>query len=198
MKYLIIALLVGCAARATPSTTASRYPVPARVGTIVNDPAAFAKFAAAIRPDLGDTADHLFVRAMLDALDGNWPSALALLDRVVALEPDPLAKQMTGLTLRVLGDRGDPRAALEARVAALPIDNLREQLSMLRTMGREFSPEVCAKLVDDEVGPHVVAGSVTIDQAHAIVFQRYAVVLLVPIGKIIDEVLAAHGIEPMQ
>lgn len=36
------------------------------------------------------------------------------------------------------------------------------------------------------------------DQAQAIAFQRYAVVRLVPVGAVIDQVLGAHGIEPAQ
>jgi hypothetical protein len=110
---------------------------------------------------------------------------------------------MDGLTLRTLADeagRGPEayRGALDARVAALPIADLGKELSMLRTMAQQFSPEVCQQLVDGAVGPHVERGTVDIEQAHAIVFQRYAVVVLVPRAAVIDAVLGARGIEPIR
>lgn len=50
---------------------------------------------------------------------------------------------------------------------------------MLRTMGQVFTADVCRQLVTEEVWPHVKDGTVGIEHAHAIVFQRYAVVRLV-------------------
>jgi hypothetical protein len=52
--------------------------------------------------------------------------------------------------------------------------------------------------VNQEVSPHVKDGTVDIEQAHAIVFQRYAVVRLVPIGSVIDEALAALGVQALE
>jgi hypothetical protein len=218
IAWLALAVLVGCGSSAPAPTpppapaSPGRYPVPDPVGSIVNDAAAFAAFAAAVRPDLERDArtstdpeiqkERWFVIAMLDALDGHLDAAIAALDRVAALETSPAAKAMIGLTLRVLADAGAGgaeayRRALEARVAALPIADLGPQLSTLRTMAQQFSPEVCQQLVDREVGPHVEHGTVDIDQAHAIVFQRYAVLELVPVATVIDEVLGARGIEPL-
>jgi hypothetical protein len=59
-----------------------------------------------------------------------------------------------------------------------------------------FSPDMCRKLVDDEIGAHLDNGALSLEQVHAIAFQRYAVVHLVPVGAVIDQVLGAHGIEP--
>jgi len=71
---------------------------------------------------------------------------------------------------------------------------VREQLIALRIMGRTFTPEVCRQLVDDHLGAEAKTGRVSLESVHAIAFQRYAVVRLVPVGKMIDEVLAAAGI----
>lgn len=189
---------------------AHRYPVPPQVGSIANDADAFARFAAAVRPDLERDARSAanssvrkarwFVLALLDALAGDLESANAALDQAAALEPDPAARAMVGLTLRALRDAGDGSFAdaLERRVAALPIDRVRGELSMLATMAETFSPEVCAELLEREVGPQVDKGTVDIDQAHAIAFQRYAVAVLVPRAADIRRVLAARGIEPLR
>jgi hypothetical protein len=215
---LVLALLAGCGASSpaarTSTPAASRYPVPTPVGSIVNDAAAFATFAAAVRPDVerdtGTVTDpealqsRWFVIALLDALDDRYDASLAALDRVAAFEKTPAQKAMVGLTIRVHADAGPGaspdafRRALDARIATLPIADLGKELSTLRTLGQILSPAVCQKLVEDAIGPHVVAGTVGIDQVHALVFQRYAVVKLAPYGKVIDEVLAARGIEPLR
>jgi hypothetical protein len=212
---LVLAFLAGCAASPPPAAPpAGRYPVPTPVGSIVNDAAAFASFAAAVRPDLErDTRtvtapevlqSRWFVIALLDALAGDYPASLAALDHVAAFEKTAAQKAMVGLTIRVHADAGldaTPEAlrrALDARIASLPVAELGKELSTLRTLGQILSPAVCQKLVDDAIGPHVTAGTVDIEQAHALVFQRYAVVKLVPYGKVIDEVLAARGIEPLR
>jgi hypothetical protein len=205
----------GCPKQTAPTMSetkqSGRYPVPAEVGVIVVDDAAFAKFAAAIRPDLereSKAADpevakaRLFVLAMLDALEEKWPSSLVYLDKVRDLETTPEDKAMTGLTLRVwidvAGDAAKYRAAFDSRASRLPRDKLAEPLAMLRTMGQFFTPDVCRELVNQEVSPHVKDGTVGIDQAHAIVFQRYAVVRLVPVGKDIDAALGALGVQALQ
>jgi hypothetical protein len=219
---IVLALAAACSAPQSPSPataplaapTAGRYPVPTPVGSIVNDAAAFATFGAAVRPDVEhDTGtvttpealqSRWFVIALLDALAGDYPASLAALDRVAALEKSPAQKAMVGLTIRVHADAGPDatpeafRRALDARIAALPIAELGKELSTLRTLGQILSPAVCQKLVDDAIGPHVKAGTVDIEQAQALAFQRYAIVKLVPYGKVIDEVLAARGIEPLR
>jgi hypothetical protein len=219
---IVLALAAACSAPQSPSPataplaapTAGRYPVPTPVGSIVNDAAAFASFAAAVRPDVErDTRtvtapealqSRWFVIALLDALAGDYPASLAALDRVAALEKTAAQKAMVGLTIRVHADAGPDatpeafRRALDARIATLPVAELGKELSTLRTLGQILSPAVCQKLVDDAIGPHVKAGTVDIEQAQALAFQRYAIVKLVPYGKVIDEVLAARGIEPLR
>lgn len=216
---VIVVALAACAAappRAAPPVAppaAHRYPVPAAVGQLVVDDAAFAAFARAVRLDLEGELAHgvseaaavrkrRFVLAVLDALDERWPDAVAELDRIRAIEPDARAQVMTGLTIRIWadardhgGDTGEAfRGALERALAALPIDLVKDSLSELRTMGQVFTPELCRQLVDQEVGPHVAHGTIALDDAHAVIFQRYAVKRLVPVGAVIDSVLAAHGI----
>jgi hypothetical protein len=117
------------------------------------------------------------------------------------IEVRPADKVMTGLTIRVWGDaiahgggREAFRAALERKLATMPIELLRGALSMLRTMGQVFTPDVCRGLVDDEIGTHLEGGALSLDQAQAVAFQRYAVVHLVPVGAVIDQVLGEHGI----
>jgi hypothetical protein len=192
-----------------------RYPV-ADPGRLVIDGAAFAELAQRLRPDLDrDLAnravrddgqrDRWFLRALLDALDDHWDRAVADIDRAAALETNPADRAMTGLTIRVWADaiaHGGGveafRAALERKLSTMPIDLVRGQLSMLRTMGQVFSPDMCRKLVDDEIGAHLDHGALSLEQAQAVAFQRYAVVRLVPVGAVIDQVLGARGIEPVQ
>lgn len=198
-------LLIACAARQRPAHT---YAVPADVGRLVIDAAAFGDFARAVRADLeGDLAgpdlkDRLFVLALLDALDDRWADSVARLDRIAAAEENPVARIMTGLTIRVWADArshgGDTpeafRAALERKLATMPIDRVREHLMALRMMGRTFTPDVCRQLIDENVGAEAKNGPISLDSVHAIAFQRYAVVRLVPVGKVIDDVIAAHEI----
>jgi hypothetical protein len=127
----------------------------------------------------------------------------ARIDQIAAIEVVPAKKAMTGLTIRVWTDAiaqgGGPdafRAALQRKLSTMPIDLVRDDLSMLRTMSQVFTPALCRRLVDDEIGPHLDSGAVSFVQAEAIAFQRYAVVHLVPVGAVIDQVLGERGIEP--
>ena len=214
LSLVCLAVITACSGignRKPPTAAAAeRFHVPADVGTLATDATAFAAFPAEIRPTLErestskdpETAKaRLFVLAMLDGLDEKWPSSLAYLDRVRELEAKPEDKAMTGVTLRVwtdvAGDTSKFRAAFESRVTKLPREKLVEPLAMLRTMGQEFTPDVCRQLLTQEVSPHVKDGTVDIEQVHAIVFQRYAVVRLVPVGKDIDEALGALGVQAL-
>jgi len=203
---VVIAMVIGACARPTP-----RYAVPANVGDLVIDDARFSQFAGAIRRDAeaevrshGDATarDALFVLAMLDALADHWPAAVAKLDRIRAVETDRAKAIMTGLSIRIGADArahggGTPEsyaAALERVLATVPLDQVRDDLAMLRAMGKTFTPEVCRNMVADAVGPHVHDGTVDFTDAQTIVFQRYAAVILAPVGAVIDRGLAAHGI----
>jgi len=177
------------------------YRVPADVGVLVSDRAAFARFAgdlrAGVERDLpaatGEAKkDRLFTLALLDALDGHWPAAVAHLDQIAALETSPSARAMRGLTIRIFAEGGDVRAAMEHQLAQLPIELVRDQLAMLRTMAQVFTPAVCRQLVVENVKAR--DGRVSFDDAQAIAFQRYAVVYLVPAAPIIEKVLADHAI----
>ena len=109
---------------------------------------------------------------------------------------------MTGLSIRIGADArahggaspGSYAAALERVLVTVPLDQVRDDLAMLRAMGQTFTPEVCRKMVADAVGPHVHDGTVDFTDAQTIVFQRYAAVILAPVGAVIDRGLAAHGI----
>jgi len=203
----------GTAPHTQPLSTPGRYRVPADVGLLVVDTAAFAGFARPVRRQLeaeGDAGglavrkERLFLLALLDALDDRWQAAVTRIDRIAAMETDPVAKAMTGLTIRVWADArshgGDTpaafRAALERRLAAMDLTAVRSSLSMLRAMGQAFTPDVCRKLVASEVGPRIERGTVGVTELHAILFQRYAAMRLAPVGSVIDEVLGARGIEP--
>jgi len=224
VRILIVVLLAAaCASAAQPRVDRAdqlpghRYRVPRDVGRLVIDPAAFAELARPLRTDLehdfasfdirepATLKDHLFILALLDALDGRWTEALARIDRIAAVETKPVEKVMTGLTIRLWVDArahgGGPdafRAALERKLATMPIDLVRGELSILRTLGQVFTPDVCRGLVDDKIGPQVENGTISLDQAEAITFQRYAVLHLVPVGSVIDQVLGEHGIEARQ
>jgi len=208
--YVLIAAVAITACAGTPRP-ALRYPVPSDVGDLVTDDARFSRFAEPVRRDAeadvhahGDAAarDALFVLAMLDALDDHWPAAVAKLDRIRAVEPDHVKAIMTGLSIRIGADGrahggaspGSYAAALERVLVTVPLDEVRDDLAMLRAMGQTFTPEVCRKMVADAVGPHVHDGTVDFTDAQTIVFQRYAAVILAPVGAVIDRGLAAHGI----
>lgn len=214
MRHLLIVLaLVACGGSspepAKPAVGAHRFAVPADPGALVVDAAAFAAFAKQLRADTEADVraatnpkflkDRRFALALLDALDERWTDAVAELDQIRKLETEPRQQIMTGLTIRLwseaLQQGGSPEAfaaALDRHVKDMPLDVVRDDLSMLRTMGQVFSPEVCKKLVSDSV--RVQAGTVDFDDAQGIAFQRYAVVRLVPVGAAIDRVLGERGI----
>lgn len=221
LVWLMWGLLTGACA-AAPRTRIERpdqlpansYRVPPDVGRLVVDAAAFAEVSRQVRAALEDelrrydirdiTAleDRLFVLSLLDALDGRWVEAVGRLDAIAAVETDPRAKAMTGLTIRVWADArahggaSAPhfRAALERKLAELPVTEVRPQLVMLRAMGQTFTPEVCRKLIEDSIGEEARSGALSLESIHALAFQRYAVVNLVPVGHEIDEALAAAGV----
>lgn len=190
-----------------------RYAVTGKPSDLIVDAAAFAPLARSVRSDLErDFAAHdirhpetrkdrLFTLAVLEALDGRWPDAVARIDQVAAASVRPADKVMTGLTIRVWADaiahgggHDAFRAALERKLSTMPIELVREDLTTLRTIGQVFTPEFCRRLVDEKLGP-LDNGQLSLEQASAIVFQRYAVVHLVPVGPVIDQVLGARGIE---
>ncbi|HEY5945402.1 MAG TPA: hypothetical protein VIV40_07920 [Kofleriaceae bacterium] len=198
MKVLVLLALLGCHASSSPAPSRVLH-VPQDVGVLVSDGAAFARFAREVRAALAGTTnpDERFVLAMLDALDERWPAAVATLDQLAAADPNPTSRVMRGLTIRVWAAAATTsfRAALEAQLDAMPVQQLTGPLGELRAMATVFTPAVCRQLVTESVGPHVHDGSVPREDAHTIVFQRYAVVRLVPVAKDIDEVLAARHIE---
>ncbi len=217
---VLLAVLVAPGCSSSPATrpppaapaAAPRYPVPTDVERLLDDDAGFARFARVLRGDLEgrlarrdlprDTrrAD-MFDLAVLDALDGEWGRADRRVREVMALEDEPAKKLMTGLTIRVWtaarragGDTSAAfRRALEEAVGAMPRDVVREDLAMLEAMGRAFSLETCKALVKEHIGPDAADGSIAREQASALVFQRYAVQHLAPVGAVIVEVLTAPG-----
>jgi hypothetical protein len=211
---MIVVACAGTVPATSGAGSTTPFAVPADVGALVVDGDAFAAFARDARPRLvavpgetrEDAIDRMFMRALLDALAGRWPDAVAALDAIVALQDDPLQRAMTGLTIRVWADAlaagGESpaafRAALDARLATLPMPDAIDELRMLRTMAQVFTPELCRQLAVDEVGPRALAGVVSLGDARTLAFQRYAVVRLVPVAAEIDAALARLGIEPMQ
>jgi hypothetical protein len=163
--FCVVLVVAACGAAPRPRVERAdqlpdhRYPVTGQLGQLVIDEPAFAALARPLRADVeGDLArfeirepeslkNRRFILALLDALDGRWTDAVAEIDRIAAVESDPADKVMTGLTIRVWADAlaqgGSPdafRAALERKLAAMPIDLVRRQLSMLRAMGQVFTP----------------------------------------------------------
>ena len=223
-RLSVAVLVAACATSSRPRVDrpdqlpAHTYRVPKDVGRLVVDDAAFAELARPLRIDVeGDLArydirdattlkDHLFILALLDALDDRWTESLGCIDRVAAVEDKPGDKVMTGLSIRVWADArthgGDSpvafRGALERKLSTMPIDLVRQGLSMMRTMGQVFTPEICRQLTDQEVGPKIKDGAVSLAEAQTIAFQRYAVKRLVPVGKVIDDVLGARGIQAIK
>src|SRR6185503_13407891 len=149
MALLVAVACGGAAAREQPRDAPGRYRVPADLGRLVVDAAAFAGFARDVRRQLEAEVDagglaarkeRLFLLSLLDALDDRWSSAVTRIDRIAAMETDPMAKSMTGLTIRVWADArahgGDTpaafRAALQRRLAAMDLAAVRGPLSVLR------------------------------------------------------------------
>lgn len=173
--------------------------MPERVDLLVTDAGQFATFARQLRAKLATdfSDDAQFVLAMLDALDDQWSAAVARLDRIAAHQDDPKTRAMRGLTIRVWANSvaaGSFKAALGAKVDALPHPLVDADLGELRAMAHVFTPETCRGLIRDHVMPQVEHGRVTLPLAQAIVFQRYVVVRLVPVAKDIESVLEARGI----
>jgi hypothetical protein len=205
MKALVLAVAL---AACSHGAKAQRYPVPADVGTLVTDDAAFAAFATPLRArveaELAKAPadkDRRFVLAMLDALDDHWPEAVRELDTIRAHEPDPRKAAMTGFSIRTWAyarDHGGNtpeafRGALEhAFEDTAFITLVKPDLAIMRAMGQTFTPATCRTLVEGSV--HPVDGTVAFDDVSAIVFQRYAATQLARVGPVIDIVLGAHGI----
>ena len=194
---LIGAIALGCGGALHP-TAPPPVRAPAEVGLLVVDDAAFAEFAVRVRATTSDA----FILAVLDALADDWTGAVARLDQLRAHEPDPDRALLTGMSIRIWYDArahgGDNpeafRGALERLLAALPErPAVAAALSELRAMGQAFTPATCRQLVNENVEPGL-DGTLTPDQIHIVVFQRYAAVRLAPVGKVIEEVLAARGV----
>lgn len=194
---LVLAIALGCSSAAGPARS---QPVraPAEVGVLIDDDAAFAEFGARVRAATSDS----FILAILDALANDWTSAVARLDELRAHAPDPDSALLTGMSIRIWADAlahgGDTpeafRGALERMLATLPArPAVATALSELRAMGQVFTPEACRRLVEENVNPGA-GGTLTPEQIHIIVFQRYAALRLAPVGKVIDEVLGARGV----
>jgi hypothetical protein len=187
-----------------------RYAVPPDVERLLVDDAAFATLAAPLRRDLetelarGDMADieaqksHLFTLALLDSLDGDWPGAVARLDQIATMERDPATRAMRGLTIRVWARAhaagGDAtaafRASFEAELALLPRDLVADDLAQMLAIAQTFSVEWCQAAIRDHVGPTAASGSIPLDLAATVVFQRYAVLRIVPVAPTIIAVLS--------
>jgi hypothetical protein len=208
MKLVAIAVLIAaCASAPHPAPVATWFEVPTEIGVLVIDDAEFARFARPLRAALEtqlahtpDDKDRRFVLAMLDALDGRWTEAVTELDRIRATERDKRKAIMTGLTIRLWASAREHggetqaafRAALEHAVGELPLPLVKDDLSMLREMGRAFTVQVCRQLVNQSVkADH---GTISFEDTQVVVFQRYAATQLVQVGPVIDEVLGAHGI----
>lgn len=195
---------------AGPSHHARTYRVPPDVGRLVVDEEAFAEFARPLRADLEadlarpevrdpDRKEREFTLAILDALDERWAPSEAALARIMARAEKPAERLMTGLTIRIWADavraggkeRDAFRDAAEKKIGALPTDVVHEQLEVLREMGRSFTPEFCRGLVDEHIGPAARKGkgSIGFEDAQAVVFQRWALKRLSPVGDILVEIL---------
>ena len=120
------------------------YPIATSASELLQDDAAFAAFAAAVRADLendlnryqlDDTAtlqDWYGALANLAILDGRWDRAVGYLDRVTALEEKEAARLTGGQTVRALAAahavlgriplprRCAPSSASSSRSASIP------------------------------------------------------------------------------
>jgi hypothetical protein len=174
----------------------ARFDVPTDVGRLVIDDRAFETWAAKVRPTLETIANPQaqFIVAMLDALDERWQDAIAKLDNIAAHDPDEATRELRGLTIRAWADggRGSFRQRFAAHVDRLP-RSVRRDLSELRAMANLLTPTRCREIVEQQVGSKY--GGVTLADVHVIVFQRYAVVRIVPVADDIDEVLGASGVD---
>lgn len=198
----IVFLALGCSA--APPRAPNTYRVPAHPEQLLDDAAAFAKLARELRADLdaeeargGDTPEQRksrrFDLALLDGLAGKWDAANRWLDQIVAENPP---SWMLGVTIRAWADaRGeDPeafRAALAKRIAAMPYAEVSEQLAVLAELGRALTPATSRSLVAEHVGPAARKGPISRELASAIIFQRWVVLRVAPVGKVIVAVVEA-------
>jgi hypothetical protein len=187
------------------------YHVPPEPGRLVVDAASFAELAKQMRADLERdlsdydirdnviVKDHLFHLAILDALDGKWSESTARLDRASALEDNPALRHMMGLTIRVWAaavqaghdDATGFREALEKKLAAMPIDVVREELRQLVTIANLVTPQFCQNIIDLQMGQVArQKGTVTLDAAEGILFQRWLYLRLIPVAPAIPEVVS--------
>jgi hypothetical protein len=189
---------------------AHSYRVPPEPGRLVTDAAGFAELSKQMRADLERdlsdydirdqtiVKDHLFHLAILDALDGKWSESVARLDRASALEDKPALRQMMGLTIRVWAaaivaghdDATGFREALQAKLGTMPIDVVREELRQLVTIAGLVTPQFCQSIIDLQMGQVArQKGTITLDDAQGILFQRWLYLRLIPVAPAIPEVV---------
>lgn len=110
-----------------------------------------------------------------------WPRANSLHGRVMAVgQSRPRSLASLDMVRRARPWRRQPRSLSRSALRAA-------------RDGQALTPETCRQLVNE----NVIAGqdgTLTPDQIHIVVFQRYAALRLAPLCKVIDDVLAARGV----
>lgn len=201
------------------------YRIDGKVEGLLDDPAKFAAFAAAVRRDTQSVLDRheiadkaterqlLATLMQLDWLDGRHDDAMARLARIRALEEKPADKLTSGMVLRSVdgarrtagvtsGDayRAEVGRRLRGELDAMPYAVVENNVKGAKTSAEITSEALVLGQVRDVIQPIVdKSGMLSSDFAPGIVAAKYRLAVLLPLkGVLVDAYagyLAANRVE---
>jgi subtilisin family serine protease len=184
------------------------YELDGSASALLQDAAAFATFADAVRADLehdlntyqledrATLQEWYGTMANLEVLDGDWDRAVVYLDKVKTLEEKEAVRLTGGQTVRALaaaharlGPEPDP-AALQAefrrqfaeRIDPLPWDVVQDTVEKNKGRAEYLSENLLLGVVQANMDPVVAqTGAVGSDLARALVGMRVALTTIIPV-----------------
>ena len=195
------------------------YKVEGPLEKLVNDPAAFARFAAEVRRDdesvlarydIADRAAHrqlLSVLAQIDFLEGRYDSAEQRVLEMRALEEKPASKLLSGLQLRAMiaarrktGDttseayRREVARFIDAELKAMPYAVVENDIKGAKSGNEMIGESLVLGNVRDRLQPVVTraGGVLSSDLAPAVIGTRYTLVTRLPLKSVLVGSYAAY------
>lgn len=195
------------------------YKVEGPLENLVNDPAAFARFAAEVRRDNEsvlakyDIADRaaqrqiLSVLAQIDFLGGDYEAAEKRAREMRALEEKPASKLLSGLQLRAMiaarrkagnadseAYRQEVRRFIDAELKAMPYAVVENDIKGAKSSNEMIGESLVLGNVRDRLQPVVTkaGGTLSSDLAPAVIGTRYTLVTRLPLKPVLVSAYAAY------
>jgi hypothetical protein len=194
------------------------YQLSGRAEDLVKDEKRFRPFAAQVRKNVESVLAQytvsekatqrqlLGVLMALDFLEGKDADVLRRLGEIKALEEKPAQKLMSGLMTRVIlearrasRDRTSPAyrqafaRALQKAVEALPYEVVQNELKSLKSFGEIMSEALILGQLRSMVDPVIAkTGTLASDMAHRLPHTRMLMIELLPMTKVMVEVLGPY------